>query len=89
VENLINLRIRKFGNPKKYNGKIIDVAYQIDLALITVIEEEFWKAEDISEIVFSKNIPNLQEKVYKFLNQGYLCRISNRRNKFINNNGCS
>lgn len=58
IANQTSILIRKYGQARRYNArvsffstntwKVLEVGHECDLALLTVMEEEFWKdAEQI------------------------------------------
>eukprot|EP00922_Rhytidocystis_sp_ex-Travisia-forbesii_P065139 GHVS01096820.1.p1 GENE.GHVS01096820.1~~GHVS01096820.1.p1 ORF type:complete len:865 (-),score=130.72 GHVS01096820.1:71-2665(-) len=52
--------VRKHGSPKKYLARVMSVAHESDLAVLTVEEDEFW--EGVAPLSFG-DIPHLQDAV--------------------------
>eukprot|EP01119_Soliformovum_irregulare_P010447 TRINITY_DN2570_c0_g1_i2.p1 TRINITY_DN2570_c0_g1~~TRINITY_DN2570_c0_g1_i2.p1 ORF type:complete len:524 (+),score=154.43 TRINITY_DN2570_c0_g1_i2:96-1667(+) len=60
VANQTSIMIRKYGDAKKYLAKVLHVGHECDLAVLTVLQPEFW--EDVEAVKFG-GIPELQEAV--------------------------
>ncbi|KEP60347.1 UNVERIFIED_CONTAM: serine protease [Hammondia hammondi] len=55
------LQVRKHGSPNKFVARIVAVAHECDLALITVDDEAFWQG-DLAQLDFG-DVPALQDAV--------------------------
>jgi len=55
-----SVRVRKHGSAEKFVAKVIGVCHQCDLAVLTVVEDYFWR--DVEALEFG-DIPDLQESV--------------------------
>jgi len=55
-----SVRVRKHGSAEKFVAKVIGVCHQCDLAVLTVVEDHFWR--DVEALEFG-DIPELQESV--------------------------
>eukprot|EP00742_Colponemidia_sp_Colp-10_P011005 GILJ01012166.1.p1 GENE.GILJ01012166.1~~GILJ01012166.1.p1 ORF type:complete len:580 (-),score=90.18 GILJ01012166.1:114-1853(-) len=60
LEYHTSVRVRKYGDAKKYSAKVLFIGHECDLALLTVQDEEFWK--DLPALEFGE-VPNLQDAV--------------------------
>ncbi|UJR19297.1 hypothetical protein I4U23_022426 [Adineta vaga] len=61
VSNHSTIRIRKHGDPKKYPGRILHIAHECDLVILTVDDDQFW--DNVEPLTFSDKIPRLQESI--------------------------
>ncbi|CAF1539638.1 unnamed protein product [Adineta ricciae] len=61
VSNHSTIRIRKHGYPKKYPGRILHIAHECDLVILTVDDDQFW--DNVEPLTFSDKIPRLQESI--------------------------
>ena len=61
VSNQCIIRIRKHGDPKKYPGRIVHIAHECDLVIMTVDDNTFW--EKVHPLTFSNRVPKLQESI--------------------------
>ena len=67
VENAIDVRLRKHGVARRWRGKVVVAAHDVDLAVVTVHEEEegngasFWEGTQPS--VLDTSLPSLQSVV--------------------------
>jgi len=55
-----SIRVRKHGSAEKFVAKLVGVCHQCDLAVLTVVDELFWR--DVEALEFG-DIPELQESV--------------------------
>jgi S1-C subfamily serine protease len=63
VENHTFLEVRRYGETKRYEAKVLYVSHQADLAIITVKDKSFFK--DITPLEFGK-LPKIEQKVAVF-----------------------
>ena len=61
VANQSIIRIRKHGDPKKYSGRVLHIAHECDLVIMTVDDDKFW--DKVEPLTFSNNVPRLQESI--------------------------
>ena len=61
VSNRSVIRIRKHGDPKKYPGRVLHIAHECDLVIMTVDDDKFW--DKLDPLTLSDDIPKLQESV--------------------------
>jgi len=61
VENATVLQVQKQGNPKKWRSHAVCVAHDIDLAVISVEDDAFWK--DLQPAEFATGLPELYSEV--------------------------
>lgn len=61
VANRSVIRIRKHGDPKKYPGRVLHIAHECDLVILTVDDEKFW--DKVNPLVLSDDVPKLQESI--------------------------
>ena len=61
VSNQSLIRIRRHGDPKKYPGRVLHIAHECDLVVMTVDDDKFWDEGD--PLTFSDNLPRLQESI--------------------------
>ena len=61
VANQCMIRIQKHGDPKKYSARILYIAHECDLVIMTVDDDKFW--DNIKPLTFKDNVPSLQEEV--------------------------
>ncbi len=60
VANQTFLEVKKYGDTKRYQAKVLFVSHDVDLALLEVKDKEFFK--DTTPLPFGK-LPNIQDKV--------------------------
>jgi S1-C subfamily serine protease len=60
VANETFLEVKKYGDTKKYQAKVMFVSHDVDLALLEVKDKEFFK--NTTPLPFGK-LPNIQDKV--------------------------
>jgi S1-C subfamily serine protease len=60
VDYQTSVRVRKHGSADKYVAKVVGVGHQCDLAVLTVLDENFWTDVEILEL---GGLPHLQESV--------------------------
>lgn len=60
VTNAVMVMLRKHGNAKKFNAKILAVGHECDIAMLTVEDDEFWEGVEALEI---DGLPPMQESV--------------------------
>eukprot|EP00741_Cyanophora_paradoxa_P006951 tig00001065_g6725.t1 len=60
VANQTSVQVRKHGDAEKYTARVLAVAHECDLALLTVEEEGFWAG--VEQLEFG-GIPDLQDQV--------------------------
>ena len=63
VANSIFLQVKKSGNPKKYQARVLAVGHECDLALITVDDESFFEGTETLEL---GGLPDPQSEVSVF-----------------------
>jgi S1-C subfamily serine protease len=61
VANASSIRIRKHGDAKKYPARILYIAHECDLVIMTVDDNKFWNK--LEPLTFSNDIPRLQESI--------------------------
>ena len=61
VVNCTSIRIRKYGESKKYNAKIKYIGHDCDLAILTVLDNKFWRS--CTFIEFLNITPSLQDTI--------------------------
>lgn len=61
VANQSMIRIRKQSDPKKYPGRILYIAHECDLVIMTVDDHQFW--DGVDPLILSDTIPSLQTEV--------------------------
>ncbi|CAF3654999.1 unnamed protein product [Adineta steineri] len=61
VSNQATIRIQKHGDPKKYPGRVLHIAHDCDLAILTVNNDQFWN--NVEPLTFSDQMPRLQESI--------------------------
>ncbi|CAF1118870.1 unnamed protein product [Rotaria sp. Silwood1] len=61
VANASSIRIRKHGDAKKYPARILYMAHECDLAIMTVDDNNFWNR--LEPLTLSNDIPRLQESI--------------------------
>jgi hypothetical protein len=61
VTNHTFVRVRKHGDATKYHARVLSIAHECDLVLLTVADERFW--EGLVALEFANRIPRLQESV--------------------------
>ncbi|CAM4830086.1 unnamed protein product [Rotaria magnacalcarata] len=61
VANQSSIRIRKHGDAKKYSARIVHIAHECDLVIMTVDDDKFWN--NLEPLTFSNDMPNLQESL--------------------------
>ncbi|UJR17268.1 hypothetical protein I4U23_004163 [Adineta vaga] len=61
VTNASSIRIRKHGDAKKYSARILYMAHECDLVIMTVDDDKFWNG--LEPLTFSDTIPRLQESI--------------------------
>ncbi|CAF1018098.1 unnamed protein product [Didymodactylos carnosus] len=61
VTNASSIRIRKHGDATKYPSRILYIAHECDLVIMTVDEEKFWNG--LEPLTFSYDTPRLQESI--------------------------
>ncbi|CAF1152056.1 unnamed protein product [Rotaria sordida] len=61
VSNQSSTRIRKHGDAKKYPARILHIAHECDLVIMTVDDDKFWNK--LEPLTFSNDIPRLQESI--------------------------
>ncbi|CAF1219369.1 unnamed protein product, partial [Didymodactylos carnosus] len=61
VTNASSIRIRKHGDATKYSARILYIAHECDLVIMTVDEQKFWLG--LEPLTFCSDIPRLQESV--------------------------
>ncbi|CAF0726582.1 unnamed protein product [Adineta steineri] len=61
VTNASSIRIRKHGDAAKYPARILYVAHECDLVIMTVDDNKFWI--NLESLTFSDDIPRLQESI--------------------------
>lgn len=61
VHNATVLQIQKQNSPKKFRARVVCVAHDVDLALVTAIDESFW--QDILPATFADGLPELYSEV--------------------------
>ncbi|CAF1312009.1 unnamed protein product [Rotaria sordida] len=61
VTNASCIRIRKHGDAKKYPARILYIAHECDLVIMTVDDNKFWNR--LEPLTFSNDIPRLQESI--------------------------
>jgi S1-C subfamily serine protease len=88
--NLKSLEVQKYGESKKYKGRILYISYEADLALLTVDNKEFFLNVKPIEL---GNLPEVQQNVLIFgfpegneltVNKGILVRIKHQIYKHSN-----
>ncbi|CAF1046731.1 unnamed protein product, partial [Adineta steineri] len=57
----VTIRIQKHGDPKKYPGRVLHIAHECDLAILTVDNDQFWN--NVEPLTFSDQMPRLQESI--------------------------
>ena len=60
VANETFLEVKKYGDTKRYQAKVLEVSHDVDLALLEVEDKEFFK--DTVPLTFGK-LPKMQDKV--------------------------
>ncbi|CAF1129412.1 unnamed protein product [Rotaria sp. Silwood1] len=61
VTNASNIRIRKHGDAKKYPARILHIAHECDLAIMTVDDNIFWNG--LEPLTLTNDVPRLQESI--------------------------
>ena len=61
VYNGVSVRVQRPGLPGQYEGRVVCIARQCDLALVQVDEDSFW--EDLPTVSFSDELPELDTNV--------------------------
>lgn len=61
ASNCSLIHVRKHGDPKKYPGRILHIAHECDLVILTVDDEKFWK--NVAPLELSGRVPRLQESI--------------------------
>ncbi|CAF4117081.1 unnamed protein product [Adineta steineri] len=61
VTNASNIRIRKYGDADKYPARILYIAHECDLVIMTVDDNKFWIK--LESLLFSNDVPRLQESI--------------------------
>ncbi|CAF1336792.1 unnamed protein product [Adineta steineri] len=61
ISNHTTIRIQKHGDPKKYPGRILYIAHECDLVILTVDNDHFWV--NVEPLTFTDKIPRLQESI--------------------------
>ena len=61
VFNRSVIRIRKHGDPKKYPGRVLHIAHECDLVILTVDDDKFW--DKVDPLALSNDVPKLQESI--------------------------
>ncbi|CAF1147197.1 unnamed protein product [Adineta steineri] len=61
VTNASSIRIRKHGDAEKYPARILYIAHECDLVIMTVDDNKFWIK--LESLTFSDNVPRLQESI--------------------------
>ncbi|CAF1338077.1 unnamed protein product [Adineta steineri] len=64
VSNRSTIRIRKHGDTTKYPGRVLHIAHECDLVILTVDNDQFWN--NVEPLTLSDKIPRLQESVTVF-----------------------
>jgi S1-C subfamily serine protease len=60
VANETFLEVKKYGDTRRYQAKVLEVSHDTDLALLEVTDKNFFK--DTTPLTFGK-LPNMQDKV--------------------------
>ena len=60
VANQTFLEVKKYGDPKRYQAKVLKVSHETDLALLEVKDKNFFK--NTTALTFGE-LPNIQDKV--------------------------
>jgi len=60
VANQTFLEVKKYGDTKRYQAKVLQVSHDTDLALLEVEDKDFFK--DTVPLTFG-TLPNMQDKV--------------------------
>jgi len=86
VANNTFIEVRRYGETKRYQAKVLSVSHQADLALITVEDAHFF--DDIKPLTFGK-LPKIEQKIAVFgyptggntlsITQGIVSRIEHHR----------
>jgi S1-C subfamily serine protease len=63
VANSTFIEVRRYGETKRYQAKVVAVSHQADLAIITVEDKHFFK--DIAPLTFG-DLPKIEQKVAVF-----------------------
>ena len=61
VSNSSVIRIQKHGDTKKYLGRILHIAHECDLVMLTVDDNQFWN--NVNPLIFSDILPELQDSI--------------------------
>ncbi|CAF3326980.1 unnamed protein product [Rotaria sp. Silwood2] len=61
VTNQSSIRIRKHGDAKKYPARILYIAHECDLVIMTVDDNKFWNK--LEPLTLSNDVPRLQESI--------------------------
>lgn len=63
VGNQTFIQVRRFGDAKRYTARVVAVAHEVDLALLTVDDDAFWA--DVEGLELGE-LPNTQEEVFVY-----------------------
>jgi S1-C subfamily serine protease len=61
VTDASSIRIRKHGDAKKYPARILYIAHECDLVIMTVDDNHFWNR--LEPLTLSNDVPRLQESI--------------------------
>ena len=61
ITNASSIRIRKHGDAQKYPARILYIAHECDLVIMTVDDDKFWNK--LEPLTLSHDVPRLQESI--------------------------
>ncbi|CAF3043407.1 unnamed protein product [Rotaria sp. Silwood2] len=61
VANESSIRIRKHGDAKKYPARIVHIAHECDIVIMTVDDNKFWNR--LEPLTLCNDVPRLQESI--------------------------
>ncbi|CAF1259147.1 unnamed protein product [Adineta ricciae] len=61
VSNSSVIRIQKHGDTRKYPGRILHIAHECDLVMLTVDDKQFWN--NVNSLIFNEILPELQDSI--------------------------